>query len=196
MYQYTDSPNCCYPWSHQQQTKLLITQPSCKHFYLYLGWMEELWSKQCLWQSSPWFRLSGSYFLCKVWGLTSLKLVSNRISVLNDPCTVNPVSTVPSKIFELGPILQRFTKLGKLLCQNDSFNTENLLNQEGKSIFLTHFNKICWASFLKCWANFATYSLWGYAAQQTLGKPTNPTIYFFKSAEKNIILLTDPQFCS
>ena len=37
-------------------------------------------------------------------------------------------TSVPSKVFELGPILQNFTKLGKFLNQNDSIKAENWLN--------------------------------------------------------------------
>ena len=37
-------------------------------------------------------------------------------------------NSVPSKIFELHPILQISQKLKKFLCQNNSFKAENCLN--------------------------------------------------------------------
>ena len=51
-------------------------------------------------------------------------------------------SSVPSKVFELGPILQTFTEFREFLYQNDSYKAENWLNKEKKHLFLT-FSQIC-----------------------------------------------------
>ena len=53
-----------------------------------------------------------------------------------------------------------------------------------KSIFFTHFHKICWANFSKCWANFATYGLRGNTGVNTLSKMVN---HFVKSSKFCIV---------
>ena len=48
------------------------------------------------------------------------------------------ILSVPSKVFELGPILLKFTKFWEFLHQNDSFKAENCFNQQQKKASFLH----------------------------------------------------------
>ena len=67
--------------------------------------------------------------------------------------------SVPSKVSELGPILQKFKELGEFLRQNDNYRAEIGSIIMNKSIFLHIFTKYVEPIFQS--ANFATFSVRG-----------------------------------
>ena len=81
-------------------------------------------------------------------GDTEFKIIPTCVALVD-------IVSVPSEVFELGPILPNLTRFYTKII---SFGWK-LAKWARKSIFFTHSHKMCWAKFSKCWANFATYGL-------------------------------------
>ena len=86
----SDSRDHCYHWSQW------IIEYICSHHmnpFTSLGWMGELRSDQCLWQStSPNFRGTGSDFPCKVYSIPRVcPSLGVEFQSFSDHRTVDPV---------------------------------------------------------------------------------------------------------
>ena len=120
--------------------------------------------------SSKWL-MSNSYrrkLLCSIataWSC-NLGMRSCQVSVSREPRLqiLLLATSVPSKVFELGPILPDLTKIRWVLVPKSLASAENWLNCQEKASFALILTKPVEPIFSKCWANFGPHSLKGNTA--------------------------------